>query len=100
MLIKLNHIPIPVSEIAESIFFPDKVKMTVKEYAKEKVQEAIIGSLEGVAEILVELIDSIALVGGGLCILFWVAGWTDAKKWLGVLVLADVLVKYLLGGAA
>jgi hypothetical protein len=98
MIIKINHIPL--SDIADSLFFPEEAKETVKEWAKEQVQEAIMGALEAIKEVLVDLSFSLALVGGVLCVLFWVVGWKDGKRWAAILFLANVLIKLLLGGAA
>lgn len=96
MIIKINHVPL--TDIAKSLFSPEEVQYTVKEWAKEKTQEFVLGAIDGLWNIVVESIDGITLIGGGLCILLWVAGWHEAKKWFGVLVLTDVLIKYLVGG--
>lgn len=98
MIIKMNNIPL--SDIADSLFFPEEAKSTVKEWAKEQVQETILGGLEAVKEVLVDLSFSLALVGGVLCILFWVVGWKDGKRWAAILFLANVLIKLLLGGGS
>lgn len=98
MIIKMNHVPL--TDIADSLFFPEEAKETVKEWAKEKTQEAIMGALEAVKEVLIDLSFSLALVGGVLCILFWVVGWKEGKRWAAILFLANVLIKLLLGGGS
>lgn len=70
----------------------------VSEWAKEQVKDAVIGGLQAVGEILVDLSYSLALVGSGICLLFWVSGWKNGGRWIGVLLLAHVLIRYLLGG--
>jgi hypothetical protein len=76
----------------------DSVKSRLTDKTEEITKEIFIGILEGLRDILIDSIYSIALVGGGLCIVFKVAGWDDGYKWTGVLFVAFVLVKYLLGG--
>jgi hypothetical protein len=71
---------------------------SVKESAKEQTMEIILGTLEALRDIVVELSGSIALVGGGLCILLYVAGWRDGLRWTGILSVANLLIKFLLGG--
>lgn len=70
----------------------------VAEWAKEQTKDAIIGGLEAIREILIEASYSIALVGGGVCILFWLSGWKSGNRWAGILFMAHVLIKFLLGG--
>lgn len=96
MIVKINNIPL--SNIAEDIFFPDEAKESMKEWAKTQVQEAIIGALEAIRDVLLELSYSIALVGGILCILFWVVGWKNGSRWAAILFLANVIIKLVLGG--
>ena len=68
------------------------------EWAKEQVKEAVIGGLEGIKDILLELSYSFALVGGGICVLLWLSGWRNGNRWAGILFIAHVLVRFLLGG--
>lgn len=68
------------------------------EKVKETTKEVVIEVLVALGELIVDLAMAIALIGGGLCILFKVAGWDDGFKWAGILFLANVLIKYLLGG--
>ncbi|WP_078548615.1 M23 family metallopeptidase [Litchfieldia alkalitelluris] len=71
---------------------------SVKESAKEKTLEIIYGTLDAIRDVVVELAGSIALVGGGVCILLYVAGWRDGLRWTGILSVANLLIKFLLGG--
>jgi len=68
-----------------------------KEQARELTKDIIFGILEGVRDVIVDLSYSIALIGGGLCIIFYVAGWDKGKRWAGILTVAYVLIKYILG---
>ncbi|MCI3922511.1 hypothetical protein MO973_19960 [Paenibacillus sp. TRM 82003] len=70
----------------------------MKGWAKEQVQEALIGALEALRDVVVDLSYSIALVGGGVCILLWISGWRDGKRWSGILLMAHILISFLLGG--
>lgn len=69
----------------------------MKEWAKEQTQEIIVGALEAVGIALVQASYSIALVGGGICILFWLSGWRDGNRWAGILFMMHVLIKFLFG---
>nr|WP_231978242.1 hypothetical protein [Mycobacterium sp. E3298] len=70
----------------------------IKEWAKEQVQEYIKGALEAVGVVLVEASYSIALLGGGISAILWVAGWKQGARYSGILLVAHVLIKVLLGG--
>ncbi|MCJ8010135.1 hypothetical protein MUG84_00070 [Paenibacillus sp. KQZ6P-2] len=69
----------------------------MEEWAKEHVKALVVGALEAARELLVEFTYSIALVGGGACILLWLGGWDKGKKWAGILLMVNVLIKFLLG---
>ena len=89
MVITMNGIPLtnPLTPVKESI----------REWSRHQATEAILGALDAVRDVIVELSFSIALVGSGLCLLFWVVGWRDGKRWTGILCLAYVIIKLLLG---
>lgn len=91
MIVKINHtllFPNPIAEMKEEL----------RDWSQEAVKEMVLGGLDALRTITVEMSYSIALIGSGLCLLFWVVGWTDGKKWVGVLLLSYVLIKLLLGG--
>lgn len=67
-----------------------------RDSARNFVYDTALGFIEGVRDLLVDLSYSIALVGGGLCIIFYVAGWEKGKNWAGILTAAYILIKYLL----
>lgn len=77
----------------------DSVKDRLREETANKTKEIVLGILEGLGELLIGSIGAITLVGGGLLIIFRIAGYKDGYKWAGVLFVANVLIKYLfLGG--
>lgn len=69
----------------------------IKEHVREQTKEAIFGAAGGLMDVIVESAYSIALIGGGLSILFYVAGWNKGKRITGILVLGYTLIKLLLG---
>ncbi|WP_211750080.1 hypothetical protein [Paenibacillus sp. Marseille-Q4541] len=89
MVITMNGIPLtnPLNPVKESI----------RDWSRHQATEAILGALDAVRDVLVDLSYTIALVGSGLCLLFWVAGWRDGKRWTGMLCLGYVIIKLLLG---
>lgn len=91
MIVKMNHVLL-ASDPKEFVM------NEIREWTKDQVQQIVLGSLDAVRDILVDLSYSVALVGSGLCILFWIVGWEGAKKWVGILMLSFVLIKFLLGG--
>ncbi len=70
----------------------------VREGAQNMAQDFIYGVLDAVRDTLVDLAYSVALIGGGLSIIFRVVGWDSGYKWAGILTLGYVLIRYLLGG--
>lgn len=85
-------------------YIEDKIKdgvSAVVDGAKDMVVDAIkdvaLWVLEGIAQVIVELSYSIALIGGGVCIVLYMAGWEKGLKWTGILFVANVLIRYLLG---
>lgn len=70
----------------------------LREQAKQQATDIILGTLDALRDILVELSFSIALLGGGISILLYVAGWRDGLRWTGILSVASVIIKCLLGG--
>lgn len=75
-------------------------KETVRENAKATTKEVIMGSLEALGEVAMDLVYSVGLVGTGILILARVVGYTPANKYIGLLPLSYVLLRYLFGGAA
>lgn len=62
-------------------------------------KQAFYAYLQALIETTNELAYAIALVGGGVLILFAVAGSTRAWKYFGVLQMSYVLIRMLLGGS-
>jgi len=70
---------------------------SIRESAQHKVYDIILGILEGLRDLVVDLSYSIALIGGGLAIILHVAGYEKGKRWAGVLTVGYTLIKYVLG---
>jgi hypothetical protein len=71
---------------------------SLKEWAKDQTTDVIKGILESIRDVFVDSSYSVALVGGGICILLWMGGWDNGKKWAGILLMSHVLIRFLLGG--
>ena|SRR5690625_549009 len=101
MLIKINGIPKPdltpkFSPLGD--FIIDTVKERIREESASLVQEITLGVLDGLRIIVMDLSYSIALVGGGLLIISQVAGYKNGFRYAGLVVVAHVFIRYLLGG--
>lgn len=90
MVISINGIP-----LSNSISNP--ITENLRQWSKEQAIEIILGALDAAKDIVVDLSYTVTLVGSGLCLLFWVVGWQDGKRWSGILMLAYVVIKMLLG---
>lgn len=58
---------------------------------------ALSGFASSFAQYLVAASYMIALVGGGIMIIMYVAGYKKGFQWVGILVVGHALIKYLLG---
>lgn len=67
---------------------------TLREKAAEMTIEILLGMLDAVSELLA----ATSLIGSGVLILLKVAGWKDGGRWAGVLIIANILMKFLFGG--
>jgi hypothetical protein len=76
----------------------DKVKSRAQEEATNLTTDVALGVLEGLRDVVLDLSFGIALIGGGLCILFKVAGWEGGYRWASILFVAHVLIRFILGG--
>jgi murein DD-endopeptidase MepM/ murein hydrolase activator NlpD len=74
-------------------------KDTIRENAKATTKEIVIGALAGVGELVMDVLYSATLIGTGLLILARVVGYTPASKYVGLLPLTYVAIRYLFGGA-
>lgn len=79
-------------------YITGNIKEKIKEESSEIIKDIIIGLLDGLRDILIDTIYGIALVGGGLFIIFKIAGYKDGYRNAGILFLAYILINYLLGG--
>jgi hypothetical protein len=73
-------------------------KESVRQGAESMTKEIAAGILDALGGLILDMSYGVALVGSGLCIVFKVAGWDGGYKWAGILVVAYVFIRYLLGG--
>lgn len=69
----------------------------VKEWAREQSHDFVLGVVQGIGDLLFDLSHAIALIGGGICIIMWVAGWKDGARYASMLVVGSILIRFLLG---
>ncbi|OZB98119.1 hypothetical protein [Paenibacillus sp. XY044] len=93
MLVKINNIPFP--QVPSE---GNPLTHGIRHWAQEQTTDILLGVLDSIRNVFIDFSYSVALVGCGLCILFWVVGWNKGKKWAGILYLANVLIKFLLMG--
>jgi len=66
---------------------------TLKEKTADVTTEIILGVMDAVKDLLL----GATLVGAGVLILLKVAGWKDGGRWAGMLIVANILIKFLFG---
>lgn len=71
-----------------------------KEEMKEEFKETMYEFLDALGEVIVEIIDSVVLVGGGTLIILRCWGLKQGTSWLYIGFAARVLLKIVLGGYA
>jgi hypothetical protein len=72
-------------------------KESVRLGAENMTKEIVAGIMDALRDTVLDMSYAIALIGGGLCIVFKVAGWDGGYKWAGMLAVAFVFIRYLLG---
>lgn len=72
---------------------------SIREKAHEQSTEWILGFLEALADIIMDLSYAVTLVGGGILILLRAVGFKHPWLRAPVLVVGHVVIKLLLGGA-
>lgn len=68
------------------------------ESMREHVADVTTEIIFGILDALKDLLCGVTLIGSALCIILKVAGWKDGGRWSGILIVANVLIKYLFGG--
>jgi Peptidase family M23 len=68
------------------------------ESLRDKVADATVEILLGIFDALKDLLLGATLIGSAVCILLKVAGWKDGGRWTGVLIVVNILLKFLFGG--
>lgn len=69
------------------------------EKAKEEINAWVTAALEVTRDFVLETSSSIALLGGGILVLFRGTGVKGATKWFIIIQLSNILIKALLGEA-
>lgn len=68
------------------------------ESVREKAADMTTEILFGIFDALKDLLLAGTLVGSAVLILLRVAGWRDGGRWAGVLIVVNILLKFLFGG--
>jgi murein DD-endopeptidase MepM/ murein hydrolase activator NlpD len=76
----------------------DLAMETAKENMKEEFKEMIYDFLIAVRDVVIELADVIALLGGGVFIILGAWKLKNANRWVSILFVSRILIKALLGG--
>jgi murein DD-endopeptidase MepM/ murein hydrolase activator NlpD len=76
----------------------DLAMESAKENMKEEFKEMIFEFLKAVRDVVIELADAIALLGGGLFIILGAWKLKNANRWVSILFVSRILIKILLGG--
>jgi hypothetical protein len=71
---------------------------SAKENMKEEFKEMILEFLKAVRDVVIELADVIALLGGGVFIILGAWKLKNANRWVSILFVSRILIKVLLGG--
>ncbi|WP_088086915.1 M23 family metallopeptidase [Bacillus sp. OV166] len=69
------------------------------ESIRDHVADVTTEILFGIFDALKDLLLAGTLIGSAVMIILKVAGWKDGGRWTGVLITANILLKYLFGGA-
>lgn len=67
------------------------------ESLRDHAAEATTEILFGICDALKDLLLGATLVGSAVMIILKVAGWKDGGRWTGVLIVANILIKFLFG---
>jgi hypothetical protein len=65
---------------------------------REKAADMTVEITLGILDALKDLLIGTTLVGSAVLILLKVAGWRDGGRWAGVLIVSNVLLRFLFGG--
>jgi len=65
----------------------------IREWTADAATEIALGLLD----VLKDLLLGTTLIGSGILILLKVAGWRDGGRWAGILLVANILIKFLFG---
>ena len=65
----------------------------IREWTADAATEIALGLLDALKDLLL----GTTLIGSGVLILLKVAGWRDGGRWAGLLLVANILIKFLFG---
>lgn len=68
------------------------------ESLRDHVADMTTEILFGIFDALKDLLLGATLIGSALLIILKVAGWKDGGRWAGVLIVVNILIKFLFGG--
>jgi hypothetical protein len=66
----------------------------IRDHAADVATEVILGLFDALKDLLL----AGTLIGSAVMIILKVAGWKDGGRWTGVLIVANILLKFLFGG--
>ena len=73
----------------------------MKEMAESAIKQAVRAYFTDVwAYVKADLISTsylLVLIGGTICIILYVAGWEKGMKYLGIMLVAHILIRAILG---
>lgn len=64
---------------------------------REHAKDMAVDIAMGIFDALGDLVCGITLIGSAVCIIMKVAGWKDGGRWAGMLMVGNVLLRYLFG---
>ena len=76
-----------------SNWFTESIKTAITDL----VQDTLKWMFAGIVPAIVSLSHFVALVGGGICIILYVAGYRSGLQKAGILFVGNAMIKYLLG---
>jgi hypothetical protein len=76
----------------------ERVTESIKEEVRDAVSSFLVDLWKDVAVALASTSYCLALVGGSIFIILYVAGWERGLRWTGILFVAHVLLRAILAG--
>jgi hypothetical protein len=86
-----------ISGNSPSLGILGKLAIFGKESIRDKTADISTEIILGIFDALKDLLLGVSLVGSALCIILKVSGWRDGGRWAGILIVANILIKFLFG---